>query len=169
LYPPYAEDIRDLLLSFLEKESYTFEDFKIVWKEKTFSLIFDAKPDDVDPLIFVQELYCTCLGYLLYQQSQHLRVAIIYILYLLYNTQPYESKIKINVSIGKTFSTFKLELYEEIVKTKIFSHENNLLECYYIIQKMRESKSFNFTSSVLTDPILSSLQPDSQKYEFLKN
>jgi hypothetical protein len=57
-----------------------------------------------------------------------------------------------------------LELYEEIVKTKIFAFQNNLLECYYIIQKMRECKSFNFTSSVLTDPILSSLQPD-QKFE----
>jgi hypothetical protein len=107
LYPPYAEDIRDLLLSYLEKESYTFEDFKTVWKEKTFSLIFDAKPDDVDHLIFVQELYSTCLGYLLYQHEQHLKVAIIYILYLLYNTQPYESKIKINVSIGNTFKNSK--------------------------------------------------------------
>eukprot|EP01080_Neovahlkampfia_damariscottae_P001144 gene1144-10658_t len=149
-YPPYAEDIRDILLSYEEKDSFTFQDFKSVWKEKTFSLIFEGKPDDVDHSIFVQELYCTCLGYLLYQQSQNLKVSIIYILYLLYNTQPYSPKTKINVSI---------ELYEEIVKTKIFAHENNLLECYYIIQKMNESKSFNFTSFVQTDPLLSSLQP----------
>lgn len=112
LYAPYAKDIRNLLLQYLEvsvflqdihvhqRSTLSFADFKEEWKSQKFSLIHNGKPDDVNGKVFIQELFTTCLGYLLLNNPFNLRVAVLYTLYCLYETQPHKPKVKINVSIG---------------------------------------------------------------------
>lgn len=157
LYPPYAKDLRNLLADFLlvskfqaknKKKSFSFQEFKGVWKTKSFSLIFDGKPEEVDYKLYTQELYTTCLGYLLFNNPNELRVGIVYTLYLLYHSQTSNQKVKINISI---------ELYEELCKIEVYSRENKLGECYQIIQSLKQQKCLNFTASVRIDPLLSSL------------
>lgn len=62
LYPAYARDIRNLLLKFLEKQTTSFSTFKEIWKSMNFALIHEGKPDDVSSVLYVQELFSTCLG-----------------------------------------------------------------------------------------------------------
>jgi hypothetical protein len=62
LYPAYARDIRNLLLKYLEKQTTSFTEFKEIWKSMNFALIHEGKPDDVSSVLYVQELFSTCLG-----------------------------------------------------------------------------------------------------------
>jgi hypothetical protein len=148
LYPPYAKDIRNLLLDYLLKKSSSFSEFKEVWKKHSFSLIFEGRPDDVDPKLYIQELYNTCLGYLLFNNPNELRIAIVYTLYLLYSTQPQTPKCKINTS---------LELYEEMCKLEVLCRDAKNIEGFQIIQNLKKCQAFNYTASVRIDPLLSSL------------
>lgn len=93
-------------------------------------------------------MYTTCLGYLLFNNPDELRVGIVYTLYTLYQTQPLQPKVKINISI---------ELYEELCKIEVLSRENKVVECFQIIQSLKQQKCLNFTASVRIDPLLSSL------------
>lgn len=148
LYPPYAKDIRNLLLDYVVKKTGSFTEFKEVWKKHSFSLIFEGRPDEVDSKLYIQELYNTCLGYLLFNNPHELRSAIIYMLYLLYHTQPLNPKCKINTS---------LELYEEICKIQVYFRDNKNIEGFQILQNLKKELAFNFTASVRIDPLLSSL------------
>lgn len=113
LYAPYAKDLRLFLTGFLERQTILFSEFKEEWKAQKFSLIHSGKPDDVSGKVFIQELFTTCVGYLLLNYPFEVRVAVLYLLYCIYETQPHKPKVKIFVSIGmnKKNLTLFLQMY----------------------------------------------------------
>lgn len=62
IYPPYAQDIRNLIVLFLNEKNFTFQSFKDCWKKMNFTMIHYGIPDDISPDMFLTELYQTCIG-----------------------------------------------------------------------------------------------------------
>lgn len=91
-----------------------------------------------------------------------LRVGVVYILFLLYETQSKTPKTKINVSIGlihypNCINGAVVELYQELLKLQDSIIQAKLVEPFHIIQRLKQENAFNFTAFVKVDTMLSSL------------
>lgn len=157
--PPYAKDIKTLLSNYLKHENcFSIKTFKEEWKKLKFSLIHQGKPEDVSGKIYLQELYCTCLGYLLLTDNLQLKVAVIYTLYFLYETQPLKPKEKISITV---------ELFKELFSLRQTSKDRLLVDTFQVLNALREHSAFCFSAVVKIDPILSNLDSNlNGKFQF---
>jgi hypothetical protein len=111
-----------------------------------FTLIHQGKREDLDQSEYTQQLYVTVLGYFFLNQPLMIRVGLLYTLYLLYETQPTNPKVKIVVSIPVWQQILKL--YEDI---KL----HRLRDAYKVYRVMRESQAWCFSAilkHVITGP-----------------
>lgn len=76
--PPFAQDIRTLIRSYVALNTFGLKEFKELWKSLKFSRIHEGKTDDANPQEYLQELFSTCLGYLIVPNLFTSRVASIY-------------------------------------------------------------------------------------------
>ncbi|KAL9642121.1 hypothetical protein ABK040_007126 [Willaertia magna] len=175
--PPFARDIRFLFLKYLELNTTSLQSFKQLWKNLKFSHIHEGRSEEVNYENYIQEVYCTCLGYLMFSPTisdelmEHrkeqleeeelteeeinklfefqIRISVIYTLYYLYTTQPKdEKKVQIKISI---------ELFYEILKLREEFKNKDLIEPYIIINKLKEMNAFEYCALIYIDPLMSSL------------
>ncbi len=84
----------------------------------------------------------------------NLKIGIIYLIYLLYNTQSNSPKTKIDIT---------MDIFQEIYKLKHHAIETSNKDLYSIIKQLKKDKSYNYTSFVRVDPLLSNLRIDKIK------
>jgi hypothetical protein len=59
--PGYAVDIANLLACFKATNSFSFSEFKQLWKNKRFSLIHKGKPSELEDYEYLNALYSISL------------------------------------------------------------------------------------------------------------
>eukprot|EP00727_Mastigamoeba_balamuthi_P012079 m51a1_g7494 hypothetical protein (403) ;mRNA; r:255570-257080 len=162
----YAEDIRaalrtdfaDLFNAFAEKGSLSYAAFREVWKELGFMQMQVYKRQDHSPARHMQCLYNVVHGFL-YPAPQVLstRIAIIYALYTLYETQlTYNGKYKIKINVSRDVWGFLVGIFEE-------ARKNRIVEAYKIFLKLKDEDAFVFAvASIQTTYLDPSLVGDDE-------
>jgi hypothetical protein len=98
--PSIVQDFATLFSSWKKKsQSHSFLEFKEIWKENEFSMIFAASVDGFcTDEEWMNVLYSCTYAYLLVDDPR-IQLASLYCLYLLYGTQPYTIKQPVITSI----------------------------------------------------------------------
>ncbi|PIA36595.1 hypothetical protein AQUCO_03300058v1 [Aquilegia coerulea] len=97
---PFKLDIDDLINEFTESNSTTLADMKRIWLSRKFTFIYEARPT-TNLAFFMQSLFAHSIHYMLSTTSFSQRLAGLYCLYCLYETQPFKPPFKIYLSLGK--------------------------------------------------------------------
>uniref|UniRef100_A0A0E0IUL2 Uncharacterized protein n=1 Tax=Oryza nivara TaxID=4536 RepID=A0A0E0IUL2_ORYNI len=95
---PFKLDIDELLADYTEANCTAFADFKGLWMAKKFSYIYEGRPK-TNSGAFMQSLFLHCIGHMTSQSCMPQRLAGIYCLYCLYESQPYKPHFKIYLSL----------------------------------------------------------------------
>jgi hypothetical protein len=90
-------------------------------------------------------------GYIILNHTINIKIGVIYLIYLLYNTQKNTPKVKIDVTT---------DVYEEMLKLKKYAIQSENKELYTILKHLKKERSLNYTSYIRVDPMLSSLKID---------
>jgi len=136
--PGFAVDIRNFLERFHELNTALFEDFKLLWKEKKFSLIFVGKPYETDASNYVLDLFrCTSEFFLLESSTLQMKVGALFMQFCLYHLQPCVPKV--SWPIDSELWTCLKEFYEDVLAQK-------LLDVYKIWWRLHTDKCYHFTA-----------------------
>ncbi|KAJ5070330.1 small nuclear RNA activating complex polypeptide 1 [Anaeramoeba ignava] len=127
--------IRDLFLSYQKKNSVTFEDFKKTWDENKMTTIYDYRFKGIKEGEYFQLINTIAIGYLETETATEIRIAVIYTLFLFYQTQPYNPKYSIYVS-NKFFLLF-IELFQQFISEKF-------LDAFAIFRLLLKQKIISF-------------------------
>ncbi|CAM8928344.1 unnamed protein product [Rhodiola kirilowii] len=92
-------DIDKLLEEYSQNEFISFADMKRLWLSKKMSYIYEATPTTHVGL-FMQSLYSHTLGRMIFATTLSHRLAGLYCLYCLYETQPFKPPFKVYLSLG---------------------------------------------------------------------
>ncbi|KAL2930114.1 snRNA-activating protein complex subunit 1, partial [Bienertia sinuspersici] len=130
-------DIDELIKEFTEGELKTLVDMKRLWLECKFSYIFEAQPS-TSLTIFMQFLYNHSIS-----ESCHItptnplsqRLGALYVLYCLYETQPFKPPFKIYISLGEL-----RRLKALVVNAK----EKGIKTVSVLVKRMLEKNAFLF-------------------------
>ncbi|KAF0894228.1 hypothetical protein E2562_037727 [Oryza meyeriana var. granulata] len=95
---PFKLDIDELLADYTEAYCTAFTDFKRLWMAKKFSYIYEGRPK-TNSGAFMQSLFLHCIGHMTSQSCLPQRLAGLYCLYCLYESQPYKPHFKIYFSL----------------------------------------------------------------------
>ncbi|KAF0930750.1 hypothetical protein E2562_034939 [Oryza meyeriana var. granulata] len=95
---PFKLDIDELLADYTEANCTAFTDFKRMWMAKKFSYIYEDRPK-TNSGAFMQSLFLHCIGHKTSQSCLPQRLAGLYCLYCLYESQPYKPHFKIYLSL----------------------------------------------------------------------
>ncbi|KAL0483058.1 snRNA-activating protein complex subunit 1 [Acrasis kona] len=147
--PPFSKDIRSLITKFAALNTTKISQFRELWKSVVFSKIHDGKTDDIDPKDFIQELYCACLGYLILPSPFVAQIAVIYILYFLYETQHNVPKVKIDVSI---------EIFEQLLRMREQGIAKNVVDLIAVLNRLHAIHAFSYVTVVKVDPVISNIK-----------
>lgn len=200
-FPPYGRDIRNILVLYHKKEeeifkelqesnelqskrkNHQFSTFKEIWKEMNFYFIHRSTPENVSYRSFLQEIFTTCLGYLLPKSGTpfHLKVGAIYLLFLIFVTQknidqvadeaysvnkPIELKNDYSFGHKESQKSDKREIIMIEIDQKILIELNKIRKeciakkinnCYYIILFFLQNQYFKFNAVLEIDQNLSSI------------
>ncbi|GLJ05413.1 hypothetical protein SUGI_0017820 [Cryptomeria japonica] len=96
---PFKLDIDELVAEFTEIEATNLAQMKIIWRNRKFSFIHEARPTDKDSAFFMQTLYDRAISHMVSGGSLSKRLAGLYTLYCLYETQLFEQPFKIYLSL----------------------------------------------------------------------
>ncbi|XP_038700049.1 uncharacterized protein LOC119997240 isoform X2 [Tripterygium wilfordii] len=132
----FERDIDELIDAFVMEGSTTFAAMKRVWLSKKFSYIYEARPS-TNLAFFMQSLYAHTIGHVINTASLLHRLAGLYCLYCLYETQPFRPPIKIYISIGEL-----KRLIELVVEAK----EKDIKVVHGLIKSMLKRNIFLFGS-----------------------
>jgi len=152
----YTVDIKNLLGAFQQRNTLSYKVFKNIWKEMNFSLIHQGKREELDAHEFLQTLYVTVLGYFFLNQPLNIRVALLYTLYLLYETQPHTTRVKIAINIPVWQELLKL--YEEI-------KEHKIIPAYQIFRKMKLGNNFSYSAILKHASVPNTIKNGPRGYE----
>ncbi|KAG2387338.1 hypothetical protein C9374_001670 [Naegleria lovaniensis] len=180
LIPPFARDIRLILNKFVELNTASLREFKTLWMSLKFSYIHGGKPDEVNYDTYIQEVYTTCIGYLMFSQEKssnqtnnadhnnegassidlsvnfRCRVGVIYLLYYLYCTQP---KRKIGAFQQKRVQIkISIEAFQEMLKLLEEFIKRDLTEPFIVWHRLKSLSAFEYCAMVYVDPLMSSLR-----------
>ncbi|OZJ05854.1 hypothetical protein BZG36_00860 [Bifiguratus adelaidae] len=131
-------DVRHLFNTFGRQPDPSFRAFAHVWEQTNFDLIHFACPDKNGRNNFMQALYQVVLEYLP-APSLTVRAGVLYMLYLLYFTQP---SVWEPIQIHITFSTFRA--LGQMVQSA--ASNESLKACGYIFHRMLEEDTFSFSA-----------------------
>ncbi|KAL5226138.1 hypothetical protein ABZP36_012777 [Zizania latifolia] len=95
---PFKLDIDELLADFTKANCTSFVDFKRLWMAKKFSYIYEGRPK-TNSGAFMQSLFLHCIGHMNSESCLPQRLAGLYCLYCLYESQPYKPHFKIYLSL----------------------------------------------------------------------
>lgn len=130
----FKRDLDELLKEFAEGELTTLTDMKKLWLERKFSYIFEARPS-TSWTIFMQSLYSHSISYMITTNSLSQRLGALYMLYCLYETQPFKPPFKIYLSLGEL-----RRLKALVVNAK----ENGIKLVSVLVKRMLEKNAFLF-------------------------
>ncbi|KAF0977191.1 hypothetical protein FDP41_003844 [Naegleria fowleri] len=180
MIPPFARDVRLILNKFVELNTTSLREFKTLWMSLKFSYIHEGRPDEVNYETYIQEVYTTCIGYLMFSQekpsnqtnnSDHnyegtsstelsmnfrCRIGVIYLLYYLYCTQP---KRKIGAFPQKRVQIkISIEAFKEMLKLLQEFIKKDLTEPFIVWHRLKSLSAFEYCAMVYVDPLMSSLR-----------
>lgn len=127
-------DIDDLIKEFSKGELKTLSDMKKLWLERKFSYIFDARPS-TGLTIFMQCFYSHTISHMAPTNSLSQRLGALYVLYCLYETQPFKPLIKIYLSLGEL-----RQLKALVVNAK----EKGIKVASVLVKRMLDKNAFLF-------------------------
>lgn len=96
---PFKLDIDELVDEFTQIKATTLEEMKVIWRGRKFSFIHEARPTDKDSAFFMQTLYDRAISHMVGGDSFSRRLAGLYALYCLYETQLFDRPFKIYLSL----------------------------------------------------------------------
>ena len=186
--PPFSRDIRLILNKYIDLNTVSLRDFKILWKSLKFSYIHEGRPDEVNYETYIQEVFTTCIGYLIFNQETKLsqkeiedlnlsdqdtdyyplnfriRVGVIYLLYFLYCTQP---KTIQSASHKQKPVQIKISIdaFKELVNMMEQFIEKDLTEPYIVLSRLRSLSAFEYCAMTYVDPVMSSLKDPNDNLE----
>ncbi|KAJ8753270.1 hypothetical protein K2173_017891 [Erythroxylum novogranatense] len=132
---PFKLDIDELINEFIEVRSTAFADWKNLWKQRKFSCIYDASPP-TKLAFLMQSLYAHAIGYMISTTTSFShRLAGLYCLYCLYETQPFKPPFKVYLSLGE------LKKMKSIV---VEAKEPGVKAVPVLVQRMLEKNMFLF-------------------------
>lgn len=103
-----ALDIDELVAAFAATDGSKLSEMKDLWTARSFSFIHDARPKDVLPAYFLQCLYSSALIHISREESMCFQLGAVYVLYILYETQVFEPRIKIYLSLEELQAVLRL-------------------------------------------------------------
>ncbi|CAO2841191.1 unnamed protein product [Amaranthus hypochondriacus] len=133
-FSPFKLDIDELIKEFAEGELQSFSDMKRLWLERKFSYIFEAQPS-TSVIIFMQILYSHTISYMICTNSLSQRLGALYVLYCLFEAQPFKPPFKIYLSLGELRNLKAL-----VVNTK----QKGIKVVSVIVKRMLEKNAFLF-------------------------
>ena len=173
--PPFSRDIRLLLSKYMELNTTSLKEFKNLWKSLKFSYIHEGRPDEVNYETYIQEVFTSCIGYLIFPQDRarsddetqlpinfRVRIAIIYLLYYLYCTQP---KKRLNEKQQPVQIKISIEAFTELMKILEDFKSKDLYEPYVVLSRLKSLHAFEYCAMVYVDPLMSSLKHARQDVE----
>eukprot|EP01018_Ginkgo_biloba_P033397 Gb_29095 [translate_table: standard] len=96
---PFKLDIDELVDEFTELKATTLAEMKEVWRARKFSFIHEARPTDKNSAFFMQTLYDRAISHMVGGGSFSKRLAGLYALYCLHETQLFNRPFKIYLSL----------------------------------------------------------------------
>lgn len=133
-FSPFKQDIDELIKEFSERELTSFSDMKKLWLERKFSYIFEVQPS-TSLNVFVQFLYSHSISYMSSTNSLTQRLGALYVLYCLYEAQPFKPPFKIYISLGEL-----RRLRALVVNAK----EKGIKVVSVLVKRMLEKNAFLF-------------------------
>lgn len=118
-------DIDELVDEFTQIEATTLAEMKVIWRGRKFSFIHEARPTDKDSAFFMQTLYDRAISHMVGGDSFSRRLAGLYALYCLYETQLFDRPFKIYLSL----SMVKFKFFKYGNKTSFY----NLINVVWLI------------------------------------
>jgi len=129
----FAAGVKALLAAYEQQGASRFREFKETWQAMDFTGMHSTHPDPIHPL------YYTFLGYLFGSTADDVKIAVIYALYLLYNTQVANPKAKVILTPP---------LWQAISDVDQRARATHNADCYQIIKKMRKEGIFVFSAAL---------------------
>eukprot|EP01132_Coremiostelium_polycephalum_P004695 gene4695-5863_t len=132
------EAIRLIIFEFQRGQNWEFKQFKEIWKTQkdVLTSFFESQPHDPN---LIHILYYGVIGYTLLGQPIITKAAIIYALYILYNSQIVTPKVQITITIN---------IYEKLIEYfndfKVFG----ISDAYHAFRSLRNSCAFIFSASL---------------------
>lgn len=131
-----SRDIHELVTSFAELESTSFNQLKELWKSRGFSFIHEACPKDTTQAFFMQSLYSSALGHVKNKEASFsFRLGALFTLYCLYSTQYIEPFYLIYLSLEDLEN-----LYSLVKELRRIEHAEGLK----IVRTMLRKEAFLF-------------------------
>lgn len=153
IIPPYARDIRLLILTFLQRRSLDLMTFKKTWIQLGFSQIWNAKPDDVDKRIYAKEIFNCVLSYFLVPSHTFpVKLAALYAMYFLYETQPGTNEKKTKIPMIP-------HVFYELLKIREIVKERSIHDAYHCMNRLTILKAYLYTMSTNIDLVIGCIDP----------
>ncbi|XP_040267673.1 snRNA-activating protein complex subunit 1 [Bufo bufo] len=160
-FPGIKEDCETFLGLFQTTDTVRYEEFLSIWKEIKFNTIFYGGMRSLECNRFTRELFSVVSAYFLPPYTFQIRVAAMYLMYGLYNTQLCQPKQKIRIAL-KDWTDVE-QLHQELISAQ---H----LDAVYIYRQLRLMRAFYFTGmpAMLTFKSLKSMKPIESREEFME-
>ncbi|KAK7148257.1 hypothetical protein R3I93_012555 [Phoxinus phoxinus] len=134
---PVKADCEELLARFQATESVRYEQFLEVWRDMNFSSIFYSKPEANERRMFARLIMSVASPYFFPPYTFQIRVAGLYLLYGLFNSQLITPKEKIRIA---------LKDWEDAMQFQRDAVNAQHYDVLYIFRKLLSDKAFYFTA-----------------------
>ncbi|KAH9300770.1 hypothetical protein KI387_012353, partial [Taxus chinensis] len=132
---PFKLDIDELVDEFTQIEATTLAQMKTIWCNRKFSFIHEARPTDKDSAFFMQTLYDRAISHMVAGGALSKKLAGLYALYCLYETQLFDRPFKIYLSLRD------LEKLNVLV---VDAKQNGVGIAISVVKKMLDKNMFLF-------------------------
>ncbi|XDV50651.1 hypothetical protein PO909_019669 [Leuciscus waleckii] len=134
---PVKADCEELLARFQATESVRYEQFLEVWRGMNFSSIFYGKPEANERRLFARLIMSVASPYFFPPYTFQIRVAGLYLLYGLFNSQLITPKEKIRIA---------LKDWEDVMQFQRDAVNAQHYDVVYVFRKLLSDKAFYFTA-----------------------
>lgn len=134
---PVKTDCEELLARFQATESVRYEQFLEIWRDMNFSSIFYGKPEGSERRRFARLIMSVVSPYFFPPYTFQIRVAGLYLLYGLFNSQLITPREKIRIA---------LKDWEDVMQFQRDAVNAQHYDVVYIFRKLLSDKAFYFTA-----------------------
>ncbi|ORX41919.1 hypothetical protein BCR36DRAFT_363385 [Piromyces finnis] len=131
-------DLRYLLQEFIKLKSLKFKDFVNLWEELDFTLIQFICTDKNYRNKYLMGLYEIPISYLIQFNNAYMDIGNLYILYMLYYTQPN--------AFPKVLIKITQYVWIKLCNINEWAKKHNLYDTMYIFYKMKYDQIFEFVA-----------------------
>ncbi|KAL5731437.1 hypothetical protein ACHQM5_004165 [Ranunculus cassubicifolius] len=142
---PFKSDIDELINDFTQSHSTTLSHLKTLWISRKFTFIYESKPT-TNIAFFMQSLFAHSIHHILSPTSFSQRLAGLYTLYCLHQTQPCKPPFKIYLSLAEL-----KKLKGLVVEAK----GRNVKDVAAVVKRMYEKDVFMFGAIEMNDGFVS--------------